>query len=178
MAIEHGGVGRAPLTVRPIEIADVDGLARMFSELSPESVYFRFFSPLAPVPPSTLRRLADVDHCRRDALVALHRGDIIAMAGYDEVPSSIRSATRDAEIAVTVDEKWQHRGVGRWLTRRLAIVALERGYDTLIARVLPGNRAALALIRKITPDATVTFAGGEYEARLLLNTVRAVHAAA
>ena len=157
------------LSARPVKVTDVDNVARMFGRLSRESTYFRFFSPLPRVPDAMLRRLADVDHGRRDALVAFHGDKIVAMASYDEVTTSTGTAARDAELAVTVVDAWHHRGVGSWLSCCLTNLARRRGYDALVARTLPGNHAALALIRKLSPNAAVRFRSGEYEARLPLN---------
>ena len=154
------------LTVRPVETTDDEGLARMIRKLSPESIYFRFFSPLPRVPNATLRRMTDVDHYRRDALVALDGAEIVAIASYDTSP---QPASREAEIAVVVDDVWQHRGVARRLMCHLAELALAREYHTFVARTLPVNRAALALIRKLSPHAIARFAGGEYEVRLRID---------
>jgi GNAT superfamily N-acetyltransferase len=151
------------LNIRTISIADVERLARLFGRLSPESVHFRFFSPIRRPPRAALLRLADVDHGRRDALVALDGDEIVAVARYDGRPDS-----RQAEIAITVEDAWQHRGVGKRLAGRLGLLASERGYDTFVATMLPDNRAALGLVRKMVPDATVRWAGGEYEADMPL----------
>jgi RimJ/RimL family protein N-acetyltransferase len=151
------------LTVRPIVITDVDRLARLFTRLSPESVHFRFFSPITRPPHAALLRLSEVDHRRRDALVALDGDEIVGVARYDG-----RGGTREAEIAITVEDAWQHRGVGKHLATRLGKLAAERGYDQFVATVLPDNRAALNLVHKLVPDATVRWAGGEYEATLPL----------
>jgi RimJ/RimL family protein N-acetyltransferase len=151
------------LTIRTISIADVERLARLFGRLSPTSIHFRFFSPITRPPRAALLRLADVDHGRRDALVALDGDEIVAVARYDGRPDS-----RQAEIAITVEDAWQHRGVGKRLAARLAKLAAEQGYDTFVATMLPDNRAALGLVRKLVPDATVRFAGGEYEADMPL----------
>ena len=156
-------VGDTDLVVRPIVIGDVERLDRLFSRLSPQSVHYRFFSPVARPPRAALLHLAHVDHLRRDALVALDGDEIVAVARYDGRPG-----TREAEIAITVEDTWQHRGVGRRLARRLATRATDRGYDMFVATVLPDNRPALGLVRKLVPDATVRFAGGEYEASLPL----------
>ena len=156
-------IGGTALTVRPVEATDAGNLAQMFAKLSRESVYYRFFSPLPSVPDAMLRRMADVDHCRRDALVALHGGDIVAIASYDTMPES---ASREAEIAIVVDDAWQHRGIGMRMMCRLAELALERQYETFFARTLPVNRGALALIRRLSPRAVARFAAGEYEVRL------------
>ena len=120
-----------------------------------------------------LLRLVDVDHCRREALVALDGDEIVAVARYDALRNEVRSLARDAEIALTVEDGWQHRGVGQQLAGALAILALERGYDGFVARILPENRAALGLIRKLVPNAVIKFTGGDYEGRLPLRFARA-----
>jgi GNAT superfamily N-acetyltransferase len=158
------------LTVRPIEITDVERLARMFERLSPESVRFRFFSPVPRLPQAVLVRLADVDHCRREALVALDNEEIVAVAGYSEVTGADRSGACAAEIALAVEDAWQRRGVGRELVRRLGALAVEHGYDAFVARIRPDNRAALGLMRKLAPGANVKFVGGDYEARVSLTS--------
>lgn len=156
------------LTVRPIAITDAERLARLFGRLSPETVHFRFFSPISRPPRAALLRLADVDHDRRDALVALDGDEIIAVARYDARPRDDRTPSNQAEIAMTVEDSWQGRGLGKRLARRLAVLAAERGYDSFVATVLPDNRAALGLLRKLVPDASVRWAGGDYEADLPL----------
>jgi RimJ/RimL family protein N-acetyltransferase len=151
------------LVVRPIAITDADRLARMFTRLSPTTVHFRFFSPIRRVPRGALVRLADVDHQRRDALVALDGDEIVAVARYDAQPGAT-----EAEIALTVEDAWQHRGLGEALALRLGVLARRRGYERFTATVLPDNRAALGLMRKLSPAARVRFAGGEYEASVPL----------
>lgn len=156
------------LTVRPIAITDVERLARLFTRLSQASVHFRFFSPLRSPPRAALLRLADVDHDRRDALVALDGDEIVAVARYDAVRTDSGEPRREAEIAVTVEDAWQHRGLGKRLAARLAVLAGDRDYERFVATMLPDNRAALGLIRKLSPDATVRWSGAEYEASMPL----------
>jgi GNAT superfamily N-acetyltransferase len=153
------------LTVRPILVSDAEGINRMFRRLSRRSIYLRFFSPISQIPPAMLARLTDVDRLRRDALVALDGDDIVGVARYDAVRPD-DDATRDAEVAVTVVDAWHRRGLGHRLLERLEALAGRRGYDTFVARILPENRAALELVRKFDPDVDVSFAGGEYEARI------------
>jgi GNAT superfamily N-acetyltransferase len=166
-------VGDTDLLIRPIVIGDVERLDRMFSRLSPQSVHFRFFSPISRPPRAALLHLAHVDHGRRDALVALDGDEIVAVARYDALkgdgsPSGARMPSNQAEIALTVEDAWQHRGVGFRLARRLAVLATDRGYEAFVATMLPDNRAALGLVRKLVPDANVRWSGGEYEATMPL----------
>jgi GNAT superfamily N-acetyltransferase len=157
------------LTVRPIGLEDVERLSRLFERLSPESVHYRFFSPIRKPPRAALLRLADVDHARRDALVALEGDEIVAVARYDAPAAAPLEYPAEAEIAVTVEDAWQHRGVGKRLTARLARLAKDRGYERLNATLLADNRAALGLIRTLSPDATVSFADGEFHASIPLS---------
>jgi RimJ/RimL family protein N-acetyltransferase len=151
------------LEVRPIELDDVERLSRLFDRLSPTSVYHRFFSPIHKPPRSALLWLASVDHQRREALVALDGDEIVAVARYDGRPG-----TGQAEVALTVEDAWQHRGVGKRLARRLAAQAVDHGYDHFVASVLPDNHAALGLIRKLSQEASVSFEDGGYMATMPL----------
>jgi RimJ/RimL family protein N-acetyltransferase len=96
-------------------------------------------------------------------LVALDGDEIVGVARYDA-----RAGSTEAEIALTIEDAWQHRGLGSQLARRLGKVAQARGYERFVATMLPDNRAALALIHKMSPDATVRFVAGEYEASVPL----------
>ncbi len=156
-------VGDRALVVREISRDDVDRLGRMFTRLSPETVYRRFFSPIHEPPRSALIWLVSFDHGRRDALVALDGDEIVAVARYDGRPG-----TGTAEIALTVQDEWQRRGVGKRLARRLADRAIGHGIESFVATVQPDNRAALGLLRKVAPDASVRFEAGEYAASVPL----------
>jgi ribosomal protein S18 acetylase RimI-like enzyme len=157
-------IGDRTLTVREITIADTERLGRMFTRLSPDSVYRRFFSPVQQPSRTALLWLTSVDHSQRDALVALDGDEIVAVARYDG-----RAGKTTAEIAVTVEDSWQHLGVGQRLTKRLAQRAIDHGIESFEAVVQPDNRAALRLLRKLSPNAAVRFDGGEYAASMPLH---------
>ena len=105
----------------------------------------------------------------RDALVVLDGDEIVAVAGYDGYAEADESGAWEAELAILVEDGWQRRGIGRQLARRLVVLARERGYDTFVARMLPDNPAALGLIRKVFPEATIRYTGDDYEARFPLS---------
>jgi GNAT superfamily N-acetyltransferase len=156
------------LTIRPIEITDVDRLERMMRRLSRESLYFRFFAPIQRLSHSALLWFVNVDHCHRDALVALEGDEIVAVARYDRLRDSDTPDALEAELAIAVEDAWQRRGLGRQLARRIGVLARERGCNALRFTILPDNRAALKLMRQIAPGAEVRLADGAYEARLPL----------
>jgi GNAT superfamily N-acetyltransferase len=149
----------AALTVRPIGPTDVDRLERMFYRLSPTTVYRRFFSPIQEPSPRMLTWFTNVDHDRREALVAVHGNEIVAVARYDGRPGST-----EAEIAVTVEDAWQHQGIGHRLARRLAACALDHGFERFIGTMLPENRKAIGLLHRLSSDASVRFTDGTYSA--------------
>jgi GNAT superfamily N-acetyltransferase len=136
--------GRDPfpeLAVRAVEAEDVVRLARAFARLSPDTVYRRFFTLMPRPAPELLRRLAVVDHDTREGLAVLDGDEIVGLASWDRpVPHAA-----EAEVAVLVEDAWQHRGLGRALVRMLAGRARRQGIERFTATLLSDNRAALHL---------------------------------
>ncbi|HEX2039996.1 MAG TPA: GNAT family N-acetyltransferase [Acidimicrobiales bacterium] len=151
--------------IRPIRPEDAAALARLFERLSPETVYRRFHQPMRRPRPAMLAYFANVDHRRRDALVAEVDGEIVAVASYD-VPSN--GDGHEAEIAVLVEDAWQRHGLGRRLVRRLAKAAAERGVDSFTAYMLGDNPGAVRLLRSLAPKAPVRPDHGELVAHIPL----------
>jgi GNAT superfamily N-acetyltransferase len=149
------------VVVRPICEADAERLQRMFGRLSPTTVYRRFFSPITRPRQSVLRHLATVDHDRREALVALDGDEIVGVARYDA-----SGTAHQAEIAVTVEDAWQHRGLGSLLLRMLTKHATQRGFDHFFASLLADNRPALSMLHQLAPQARVALDAGAYEATI------------
>lgn len=147
--------GRDPfpqLEVRPVEPDDAERVRRLFGRLSPESIYHRFFT-LFPTPPtSVVRHLTSVDHGDHEALAALDSDEIIAIVSWDRPTHD----AGDAEIAVLVEDAWQHKGLGRALVRMLTGAAARRGITVLNATVLADNHAARHLATTVgRPDRVV-----------------------
>jgi GNAT superfamily N-acetyltransferase len=157
----------ATLAVRPIVEDDAERLCRMFDRLSPLTVYRRFFSPIPRPRCSVLRHLATVDHERREALVALEGDEIVAVARYDAPAGGTR-----AEIAVTVEDEWQHRGLGSELLGLLATTALERGIDAFVASMLAENRPAIQFLQHFVPGVPMRLESGTYETTIDLRRRR------
>ncbi|MPY82986.1 MAG: GNAT family N-acetyltransferase [Actinophytocola sp.] len=120
----------------------------MAGSLSVRSLYHRFFVGTPALPRPLLRQLATLDHDQREAVVAVHDGQVIGLAQYVRAPD-----TRRAELAVLVVDAWQHRGVGRRMVSRLATLAARRGITSFDASVLPENQAALRAVARLWPGA-------------------------
>jgi GNAT superfamily N-acetyltransferase len=152
--------GRDPfpeLEVRPVDAGDVERVRRLFDRLSPQSVYRRFFT-LFPAPPaSVLRHLTAVDHTDHEALAALEGDEVVALASWDRPAAG----AAEAEIAVLVEDAWQHRGLGRALVRMLTAEAARRGIAVLNATVLADNYPARQLATSVARPDSVLMDGPE-----------------
>ena len=138
--------GGTELVVRPIEPGDRGALVTGFERLSPESRYRRFFSPLRRLSETDLRYLTEVDHRDHEALIAFDResGDPVGVARY------VRSQEpTDAEVAVTVVDDWQGRGVATALLEELVARAREEGIERFLALILGENEAAVELFKQL-----------------------------
>ncbi len=136
------GDGR-PCHVRPIRADDAERLVAFHSRLSAETIYFRFFAPYPELSAKDVERFTTVDYRDRLALVATEGGEIIGVARYDRLDSPL-----DAEVAFTIRDDHQGRGLGGVLLEHLAAAAWERGLRRFVAEVLPQNRRMLGTFRQ------------------------------
>jgi RimJ/RimL family protein N-acetyltransferase len=133
--------------VREIRAEDAAALQRLVSRSSERSIELRFFGPMRELSEERARRFADVDGKNRYALVALYRedeGEIVAVVRYER-----EGGTDGAEYAALVEDRFQGRGLGIGLTRRLIEAARERGVARLHALVLRENGRMLRLLRSL-----------------------------
>ena len=131
--------------LRPIRPDDTARLIALHTRLSRDSIFMRFFSPLPVLSEERARHFATVDYDRRLAIVAVEGvgGDeqIVGVARYD------RADDDRAELALIVEDRMQHHGIGSVLFWALVDAARARGVRTLIAEILAENRRMLNLIR-------------------------------
>ncbi|MDA9912926.1 GNAT family N-acetyltransferase [Candidatus Nanopelagicales bacterium] len=120
--------------MRPIRPTDADRLRRFHSQLSDETIYYRFFAPYPELTAKDVQRFTEVDYQDRVAIVATVAGEIVGVGRYDKV------AELNAEVAFTVRDDYQGRGLGSVLLEHLSAAARERGYRRFTADVLPQNR--------------------------------------
>lgn len=135
------------VTLRPIAPEDRHLLAASFARLSEESRYRRFFTTKTELSAGELDYLVDVDHTDHEAIIAIDpsNGEGLGVARY------VRSTddAEVAEIAVTVADDWQGRGLGRALTDLLTSHARREGIRRFSALVQIDNRASLGLLEGI-----------------------------
>ncbi|TMD05927.1 MAG: universal stress protein [Chloroflexi bacterium] len=159
--------------IRPIAPDDRQALRAAWDRLSPESRYRRFLSPMPELSESMLDFLTEVDHHDHEALLAVdtESEDAVGVARY------VRSAEDPdvAEVAITVDDAWQGRGLGTLLLGRLATRARGEGVRRFSALVMADNPRALRVIRGIG-DSQTSRDGAYVELRVELPARRGVGA--
>jgi RimJ/RimL family protein N-acetyltransferase len=135
--------------LRPVIPEDRERIAVGVRELSPDSRYFRFFNAQPVLADDHLHKLADIDqetHVAWMALVPRITGD--AAIGIGRFARDKEEPMR-ADLALTVVDSWQHRGVGTMLLALLCCIAGEKGLRILDASVLPENRQMIAWFLRI-----------------------------
>ncbi len=137
----------AKLVLRPIEPSDRDAIVNGFERLSDESRYRRFFSPLNRLSGTDLHYLTVVDHADHEAIICFEEAsrEAVGVARY------VRSEDpKLAEVAVTVVDDWQGRGVATRLLEELIERARENGIERFVALILSENDAAIELFRHLS----------------------------
>jgi len=127
-----------------VKPADEPALSDMLYSLSSESVRSRFFAATVRFPHRDVQKLTNIDYQNELAIVGVVPGPgeetIVAIGQYFLEPR-----TQEAEIAFIVHDEWQAKGMGSLLLDYLVQIARKRGVKRFVARVLPANKAMLAV---------------------------------
>ena len=160
------------LTIRPIDADDKSALVDAFRHLSEKSVYRRFLAPVKRLTESDLAYLTEHDHSDHEAHIALtEAGEIVGVARYIREPAD----PKRAEVAVTVRDEWQSRGVGTTLLHLLGRRARESGVEQFTGVCLAENREMLQLFDELGPTTRHRRDGDVTEVEVTLPTT-ATHA--
>ena len=151
----------ATLRLRPPAESDVETLAAFFDGLSTSSRFLRFHG-LPRMGEQFVRTLVEPDWDERGALIGVVGGaggeSVVAIGNY------VRLRERaTAEAAFAVADDWQRRGIGTRLLEQLAERASERGIESFVAEVLPGNAAMLSVFENVGFTPTRTLDAGVVE---------------
>ncbi|RKS68705.1 acyl-CoA synthetase (NDP forming) [Actinomadura pelletieri DSM 43383] len=145
--------------LRPIRPADAELLRDFHARLSPETIYYRFFSPRPRLSDRDVEHFTTVDHDRRVALIATIATEMVAVVRYDR----LNDRPETAEVAFLVEDAHQGRGLGPVLLEHIAAAARERGVRRFVASVLPDNRRMTRVFREAGYRAEQRFEEGVIE---------------
>jgi len=128
------------LTVRPSGPGDYEAVRRLHEAMSPENLYFRFFSVSRVSAEWEARRVSVEGRPGLVALVGLLGDELVGVASYEPVGDGT------AEIAVAVADGMHRRGVATLLLEHLVSLARARGVKAFTAEVLADNYAVLNVL--------------------------------
>ncbi len=159
MAPTHSARSNAPcdLLIRELSPSQRAVLPFVFERLGAGSRRQRFLGAKQRLHANEIDRLIDVDHWHREALVAwtpVPRTPV-GVARY-----SRRERFDRAELAITVVDDWQRRGVGRALLLALGARALRAGVRCFELSTLMDNHGAMALARQAGRLRLIALDGG------------------
>ena len=146
---------------RPVKPTDEPALTDMLYSLSATSVRTRFFTHTITFPHKDVQRQTSIDYKNDLSIVGCVPGvggdEIVAIAQYFLDPK-----TQVAEVAFVVHDEWQRKGMGTFLLNYLIHTARDRGVKSFFAKVLPTNRAMLAVFQNCGLDVATEFDGEAY----------------
>jgi acetyltransferase len=141
-----------PVTIRPIRPEDEPLMIKFHQGLSDRTVHLRYFRPLKLIQRTAherLTRICFIDYDRELALVVEHKAsqdspEIIAVGRLSKL-----RGRNEAELAVLVDDRYQHQGIGTELFRRLIGVARDEKLERVLSTILPENLEMIAICRRL-----------------------------
>jgi RimJ/RimL family protein N-acetyltransferase len=133
-----------PVLVRPIVPEDKPLLVAGLRQLSARTVYRRFMSPKTRFTDAELRYLTEVDGHDHIALVAVTADNTLV-----GVARCVRVSGDTADMAIVIGDPWQGQGLGRQLSRLLAMAAAAHGIKRFAGTLLADNRPALRIMKGV-----------------------------
>lgn len=124
--------------------------------MSPESIRYRFLGSKKEFTEKELEYLTVLDGWNHYAVGILERNEpkrgvaIIRLVRSSENPS-------EAEVAITIIDDYQRKGLGTFLMNLILLAARERNIDQLSFTFLPQNEGIINLIERLGPPVTKEF---------------------
>ncbi|MFH1676224.1 MAG: GNAT family N-acetyltransferase, partial [bacterium] len=153
------------INFRPIHPTDPERVKDLFYKLSEETVYLRFMSRIKRLQHKQIHDLVFVDH--RDEVIIVgtlneaYGEEIIAIGGY-----YLNPRTNRAEVAFLVHDRWQRKGIGKFLFKLLTNIAKSHGIAGFTAETLPQNKGMQMVFNKSGLNVSSRLDAGVYVYRL------------
>jgi RimJ/RimL family protein N-acetyltransferase len=139
------------VAIRAVRAEDKVGFAKGFEQLSGEAIYRRFFFRKKLLTEEELKIATEIDFIRVVALVAEIEEDgekkLIGACRYVAIDDN--DPPRHAEIAFTVLDAWQGKGLGKILFRHLSDIGRACGVEKFEAVTLSENRSMIKIFTSI-----------------------------
>jgi len=132
------------VTFRPVHPTDEANMRELHYALSQDTIYYRFMTRVQRFTHREILNYVYIDHRKDVAIVGTipdaHGEEMIAVGRYYLDEKSNR-----AEVAFTVRDEWQGRGIGHALFAHLVTIAKRAGIAGFTAEVLRDNRRMQAV---------------------------------
>jgi acyl-CoA synthetase (NDP forming)/GNAT superfamily N-acetyltransferase len=129
------------MTIRPAAPGDYGPVRRLHEAMSPDNLYYRFFSASQASAEQEARRVCLKDSPGSVALLGLRGDEVMGVASYE-----LTADPAAAEISLAVADRMHRHGIATLLLEHLVSLARARGVKALAADVLPGNYAVLRVL--------------------------------
>ncbi|HEX3627019.1 MAG TPA: GNAT family N-acetyltransferase [Verrucomicrobiae bacterium] len=155
---------------RPIQPMDETLLKELFYSHSEQTIPNRYLAHIRHLSHEQVQKFVTLDYCNDFALVGVvpHEGRerMISVGRYFHNPAS-----SEAEVAITVHDDFQNRGIGTFLTQTLAKIASENGITAFTANVRADNHGMLHVFKKVASKLEMELDSNVYRVRFDLGAV-------
>ncbi|MGH8925245.1 MAG: GNAT family N-acetyltransferase [Acidimicrobiia bacterium] len=141
--------GGTKIVLRPVRPEDKPLLAKGMTRLSDRSRRLRFLVPTDHLTRTQLAYLTEVDQRDHQAWGVLSEGEPVGVGRL------IRLDEEEAEVAITVVDDWQRKGIGEMLVRFLAVLARDAEIRRLIFVSLPENQGIAKLLARFPGESQI-----------------------
>ena len=153
---------------RAVKPTDESSISEMLYSLSEASVQKRYMSRTVAFPHKDVQQLANIDYKNDLAIVgvvpSISGDEIVAIGEYFLDPGK-----GQGEVAFIVQDEWQQKGMGTLLLKFLSEIARKRDVKSFNAKVLPQNKAMLAVFHNSGYNVRTEFDGEVYSITYDLN---------
>jgi succinyl-CoA synthetase alpha subunit/GNAT superfamily N-acetyltransferase len=164
--VEAGRSGRSyalladgtTMTIRPAGPEDYEAVRQLHKAMSPDNLYFRFFSASRASAEWEARRLCLEGPPGLVALLGSLGDELVGVASYE-----LTADAAAAEVALAVADGMHRRGIATLLLEHLVSLARACGVEVLVAEVLPDSYAVLRVLSDAGLSARRRIADGVVE---------------
>lgn len=139
------------LLIRPISAQDEERMTEFHKNLSPESIYFRYFHPFSLSARTTHARLAKIcaGEDRNTNVLVCEKFELgsVKIVGVGRLVRM--SDQQSGEIAIIVEDKFQNIGIGTELCRQIIQIASDQNLKFLFAYIMENNIKMKSLCEKM-----------------------------
>ncbi len=147
------------VTIRPAKPVDIRRIQEHYYNMDSGDIYSRFMHAKSRFIRNEIEQKSQIDYVNNLTIVVVTGefgfGKIIGVGEY-----LLEKAGNTAEIAFSINRKWQGKGLGRVLISKLSKAAMENGIANLIAYTSPQNRKMIELFKTLPYKITSIYEDG------------------